>query len=188
MSRETEPRLREKMLLVFTGRYGIIAINVLLIFVSVLSLLITLPMIFNAVGNVLELEDTYEYLGVILIGYGVAVEERQSFMRIFRLYPAFETRLQQQVDHICHEYGLCFLLLGLFMEMCVACIKIPNTIVNTERIEDIVFAASAFFLTWNTILMLRHCWFMLRANTDDQRSEHEHQDGAIRQHVHAIRK
>jgi hypothetical protein len=154
------------MLLVLTGRYGLVVFNALLIFVSALSLWVTLPMIFHGTGNVLELEDTSEYLGVILIGYGVAVEERQAFMRIFRLYPAFETSLQERVDHLCHEYGLCYLLLGLFMEMCVACIKVPNTIINTENIESVLFAVSSFFLTWNAILMLRHCWFMLRLKSN----------------------
>ncbi|MDR3641202.1 MAG: hypothetical protein P4L39_07755 [Humidesulfovibrio sp.] len=167
MSIGPEATLWEKVLLAFTGRYGIIAINVLLICLSALSLWVMLPMIFNATGNVLELEDTFEYLGVILIGYGVAVEERQSFMRIFRLYPAFESRLQERVDHLCHEYGLCYLLLGLLMEICVACIKIPNSIINTERIEYTVFTVSAFFLIWNAILMLRHCWFMLRLNRNE---------------------
>jgi hypothetical protein len=119
-------------------------------------------MIFNTEGNMMALEDISEYIGVILIGYGVAVEERQSFMRIFKLYPAFECTLQDKVDHLCHEYGLCYLLLGLFMEMCVACIKIPNAIIDTTNIEPIVFAGSAAFLIWNTFLMLRHCWFLAR--------------------------
>lgn len=160
---------RETLLLAVTGRHGIIAINLLLLVVSGLTLQAMAPLLSNAVDNAKELEDIAECLGVILIGYGVAVEERQSFMRIFRLYPAFETPLQERMDHLCHEYGLCYLLLGLLMEVCVACIKIPNTIINTENIEGLVFAISAFFLIWNAILMLRHCWFMAHLDAREPR-------------------
>jgi hypothetical protein len=155
--------LWEKFLLTLTGRYGIFTINLLLLILSIATLWVMLPMIFNSVNNVAELEDISEYMGVMLIGYGVAVEERNSFMQIFKLYPKFTTPLQEHVDHLCHEYGLCYLLLGLFMEMCVACIKIPNAIINTDRLEPVIFGLSAIFLTWNTLLMLRHCWFLVRA-------------------------
>ncbi len=153
---------REKLILAVTSRSGIILFNTILLVVTALSLQSMIPLLGNAVGHAKELEDIAECLGVILIGYGVAVEERSAFMRIFRLYPAFETPLQEQVDHLCHEYGLCYLLLGLFMEVCVACIKIPNAIINTESIEGVVFGFSALFLVWNAVLMLRHCWFLMR--------------------------
>jgi len=156
----------EKLLLAVTGRYGIIVINLLVVLLSVVTLRFMLPLLFNAADNTKELEDIAECLGVILIGYGVAVEERQSFMRIFKLYPAFQSPLQDRVDHHCHEYGLCYLLLGLFMEVCVACIKIPNAIIDTENLEGVIFAVSAFFLVWNAILTLRHCWFLLGSNVE----------------------
>jgi hypothetical protein len=157
--------LWENFLLTLTGRYGIFTINLLLLILSIATLWVMLPMIFNSVNNVTELEDISEYMGVMLIGYGVAVEERSSFMHIFKLYPKFTTPLQEHVDHLCHEYGLCYLLLGLFMEMCVACIKIPNAIINTDSLEPVIFGLSAIFLTWNTLLMLRHCWFLVRVKT-----------------------
>ncbi|MHC1712893.1 MAG: hypothetical protein AB9872_12180 [Solidesulfovibrio sp.] len=159
----SEATLYEKFLLVLTGKFGIFTINLLLLCLSLLTLWFMLPLIFNAANNVTELEDISEYMGVMLIGYGVAVEERQSFMEIFKLYPKFTTPLQQHVDHLCHEYGLCYLLLGLFMEMCVACIKIPNAIIDTDSLEPVIFTLSALFLLWNTILMLRHSWFLVRA-------------------------
>lgn len=163
--------LREKLLFGLTSWYGIIGFNFLLLLLSVLSLQAMLPMLFNSIDNVPELENISEYVGVILIGYGVAVEERNSFMSIFKLYPAYESPFQDHVDHLCHEYGLCYLLLGLFMEMCVACIKIPNAIINTDRLEDIVFTCSAGFLLWNTILMLRHCWLLLQARLSLSQAE-----------------
>lgn len=158
--------LSERALLIATGRIGIVTFNTLLLLLSFFTILFMIPKIFNAIDNILELEDISEYMGVILIGYGVAIEERNSFMKIFNLYPKFYTEQQESVDHYCHEYGLCYLLLGLFMEMCVACIKIPNAIINTETHECAVFAVSAIFLTWNSLLMLRHCYFLIRSKRD----------------------
>lgn len=154
--------LRTTVLLALTSRSSVIAINLYLTAFSVLSLWIMIPMILDPASHTLELENISEYLGVIFIGYGVAIEERQSFMGIFKLYPDFQTPFQDKVDHICHEYGLCYLLLGLFMEMCVACIKIPDAIIDTENIEDVFFSISALILTLTTVLMIRHCWLLSR--------------------------
>ncbi len=151
---------KRKVLLLITGRYGIFAINFFLICLSVATLRVMIPMLFNTVDNVLELEDVSEYMGAIFVGYGVAVEERQAFMKIFKLYPEYLSSTQEYVDELCHEYGLCYLLLGLFMEICVACIKIPNSIIDTDHIEYIVFGFSAFFLIWNAVLMARHNYFL----------------------------
>lgn len=150
------------VLLALTSRYGVVVFNLFLVSFSVISLWVMIPMILDPASHTLELENISEYLGVIFIGYGVAIEERQSFMGIFKLYPKFKTPFQDRIDHICHEYGLCYLLLGLFMEMCVACIKIPDAIIDTENIEDVFFSISALILTLTTVLMLRHCWILAR--------------------------
>lgn len=164
---KSAPPLLVKLLLVVTSRYFIVVINILLLLISALSLSEMPPLLYNSVDNLKEIEDILECLGVILIGYGVAIEERQAFMRIFRLYPAHDDPLQRVIDHYCHEYGLCYLLLGLFMEVCVAVVKIPNNIINTENLEAIIFCVGFVFLVWNAVLMSRHCWFLLRPRVED---------------------
>lgn len=164
MDVKSEATTRDTVFLALTSRHGIFLFNVLLIALIFLTLAKMLPMILNTVQNVAELEDISEYMGVILIGYGVAVEERHSFMEIFNLYPRFATPLQERVDHSCHKYGLCYLVLGLFMEMCVACIKIPNSILNTEQLEYLIFGFSFVFLAGSVLLMIRHSWRLLRAH------------------------
>lgn len=159
---ESTTSLRDKFFLFLANRYFLIFTNVLFILISLLALKTMLPLLQNAENNLLELEDIIENLGVILIGYGVAVEERGAFMRIFRLYPRFKNELQHQIDHHCHEYGLCYLLLGLLLEMCVSMIKIPNSVINTDKLEVLVYCASILFLLWNAALMTRHCWFLFR--------------------------
>jgi hypothetical protein len=161
-SRMTKGRLVPLLLM---ERHGICIINVLLIVLNMSVLWYMFPLILNAVDNVTELENMSESMGVILIGYGVAVEERHSFMQIFGLYPMYSSKIQDRVDYVCHAYGLFYLLLGLFMEICVACTKMPKAVINTDDVENIVFATSAVFLTWSSILMLRHCCHLLRAKT-----------------------
>lgn len=164
--------LVSQVLLALTSRYGIIVFNVFLTSLSVISLWVMLPMIFDPASHTVELENISEYLGVIFIGYGVAIEERQSFMGIFKLYPEFQTPFQTRIDHVCHEYGLCYLLLGLFMEICVACIKIPDAIIDTENIEDLFFSISALLLFLTAVLMVYQSWSLLRlkdvANAETQ--------------------
>lgn len=152
--------------LILMERHGICIFNVLLILLSLSALQDMFPLIFNAVNNVAELEEMSESMGVILIGYGVAVEERHSFMSIFRLYPEHASKTQDRVDDVCHAYGLFYLLLGLFMEICVACVKMPKTVINTSNMEYVIFSVSAFFLTWSSILLVRHCGFLLFAKRD----------------------
>ncbi|MHC1790760.1 hypothetical protein [Solidesulfovibrio sp.] len=154
------------ILLALTSRSGVIAFNAFLTALSVISLWVMFPMIFDPASHTLELENISEYLGVIFIGYGVAIEERQSFMGIFRLYPEHKSPFQDKIDHICHEYGLCYLLLGLFMEMCVACIKIPDAIIDTDNIEDAFFSLSALLLVVTTALMIHQSWLMVRVKKD----------------------
>lgn len=155
--------MREKALLFLTGRNGILLFNVLILSLSIFSLWISAPMLLNAADNIADLENVSESLGVILIAYGVAIEERHSLMPIFKLYPTFYTEKQAYIDDICHAYGLFYLLLGLFMEMCVACVKMPNSIIDTDHIEYLLFGVSAVFIVWNTGLMIRHCCLLYTA-------------------------
>ncbi|GFK94056.1 hypothetical protein NNJEOMEG_01895 [Fundidesulfovibrio magnetotacticus] len=166
------PPLLVRLLLALTSRYSIVLINVLLVAIGVLSLKELAPLLFNAQDNTKEMEDIVENLGVILIGYGVAIEERHAFMNIFRLYPEHEDKTQAAVDHHCHEYGLCYLLLGLFMEVCVALVKLPNSIVDTSQEELLLFGIGAVLLAWSAWLMLRHCAVLLRPGRFDAPEGH----------------
>lgn len=158
--------LRDRLLLAIMSDYGMFALNAFILVLSGVALWVMAPMLFDPVNNAVQLEDISEYFGVILIGYGVAVEERASFMEIFRLYPRFRSPLNDHIDHVCHHFGLCYLLLGLLMEICTACIKLPNTIVDTHGVEDRWFTLAALILLWNSWLMLKHCVKLLHARKE----------------------
>jgi hypothetical protein len=93
-----------------------------------------------------EALDIVEGMGVILIGWGVALEERQALRHIFHLLGGNDENWQAIVDHMCHSAGLGLLIFGLFAEMCVEAIRLPNTIINTKGIDPLVLAGSLAFL------------------------------------------
>lgn len=52
------------------------------------------------------------------------------------------------------------------MEICTACIKLPNTIIDTHSVEDGWFAIAVLLLVWNSWLMIKHCAKLLSAKRD----------------------
>ena len=103
--------------------------------------------------------DTLEGLAVILIGYGVALEEREVLrdMSGLRLEPAQEA-FEHQIDHLCHRAGLLLLLLGLFSEIALKLVEIPNAVINTASIETPVLTLSMLLQVLAIFVMLRHIW------------------------------
>ncbi len=90
--------------------------------------------------------DTTLGIGVILIGWGVALEERQSLRELFHLAGGADEERQMAIDHDCHGVGVGALLLGLFSEVAIECIKLPNRVVNTSGIEPYVLGLAVAML------------------------------------------
>lgn len=84
--------VRDRLLAAVMSNHGIFALNAFLLILSATALWVMIPMLFDSVNNAEHLENISEYFGVILIGYGVAVEERSSFIEIFRPPPASAPR------------------------------------------------------------------------------------------------
>ena len=128
--------------------------------------------IFNTIDDLIathlfpykEAEDIIEGVGVILIAWGVALEERNKLREVLGLLNrgAREDETYEEVlDENCHRYGLGLLLLGLFAEVGVECVKIPDRIINTAGIEGAVLMFSSFLLSAGGILMLRQMVFLI---------------------------
>jgi hypothetical protein len=153
---------REKVLNFLAGWYGISLINAWVIFVSGNIIVKMIPMLFQTTQNVTELEEMVDGIATIFVAYGVALEERSSLMHIFHLYPARFSPRQEFTDHICHSYGLSLLLLGLFMELAVQLVKIPDRVINTQGIEWLMFSIALAFIVASTYMICRLSWFLLR--------------------------
>jgi hypothetical protein len=133
-------------------------------FIGVLQLLLVLPMALAVfeVGHELfnhpDLREQMEIVtgvGVIMIGFGVALEERHIVREVFGLAGGPHEAWEERVDHICHKYGVGLLVLGLFAEICIEAIKIPNTILYTGEVDDYLVAAGLVFVAIAAALLAR---------------------------------
>ena len=111
-----------------------------------------------------EAEDIIEGVGVILIAWGVALEERNKLREVFGLLHqdgSDNALYEAALDENCHRYGLGLLLLGLFSEVGVECVRIPDRIIDTTSIENNVLLASACLQVVAGALMLRQVAYLL---------------------------
>lgn len=142
------------LMLVLTSRYTI----------GLISLLICIPMVITLmeVSKVLwvkpdmkEEMDIVTGIGIIMIGWGVVLEERKTLREIFGILNAPDEQWQLAIDHTCHNYGAGQLCIGLMAEICIELIKIPNTIIYTGEVDDYLVAAGLVFVGVGALLMMR---------------------------------
>jgi hypothetical protein len=131
---------------VFISPLVLAAINLLLLIPLVLAIVDVSINLGRGQAADQALIDVVEGMGVLLIGWGVAIEERRSLREIFRLTGASDEARQGRLDEICHAAGLGLLIFGLFAEMCIEGIRIPNHILNTEGINEVVLGISLLFM------------------------------------------
>ena len=162
--------MRDRLVHLLSGRFSIALINLLLLASGINAVRTMLPLLNNAANDITTLEHISEGYGTILIAFGVAAEERESLMRFFGLYPRFQSALQSAVDHVCHDFGLSLLLLGLFMELGVQAIKLPNEIVNTDGLEHLIFGATALLMVLTSWVLVRFTFLLF--------FPHRHKTGA----------
>jgi hypothetical protein len=137
---------------VFLSRRTIALIN-LLIAAVVGFALIDFVRAFS-LTDLADAEETLTGMGVILIAYGVALEERHTLREIFGLDIHVDEDREERIDRICHHYGLGQLILGLFSEVAVECVRIPDRVINTSGIELHVLLASGILLAIGFVLSL----------------------------------
>lgn len=160
--------MRDRILLILTGRTFLSLINLVIIWSGVNSILDMLPMLSNASNDVALLEDITEGYATILIAYGVAAEERGTLMEFLRLYPHHRTPVQAATDHVCHHFGLFLLLLGLFVELCEELVKLPNAIINTDGIESLMFGVAVLLTAVSIGTLFRFTWLMAFSRREAQ--------------------
>jgi hypothetical protein len=132
--------------------------------IGIICLLIVLPMVLANIEvstrlftkpDIREEMDICTGIGVIMIGLGVALEERKTLREVFGVLGGADEAWETSIDHLCHNYGAGQLVIGLFAEICIEAIKIPNTILYTGEVDDYLVAASLFFISLGAILLFR---------------------------------
>ena len=132
--------------------------------VALIDLLILVPILLAIVSIVADLLggkvnvpiDIAEEIGVVLIGWGVAMEERASVRQIFRLTGGTDEPFQAGIDVLCHSSGVGLLIFGLFSEIAVAAIRLPQHIAPTDGIEAPVLLVGLAFIALSAYILGQH--------------------------------
>jgi len=109
-----------------------------------------------------ELERIIESMAVLSVAFGVALESREDIMEILGLYPRFDCETERRIDQVCHDFGIGFLLFGLFMEIPNVAVKAPDTIFPTAGIEAATLRVSELLVAAVLVASLLSTWRLLR--------------------------
>lgn len=134
-------RLSRLVGLILLSPAMIVAINSIILFILADAIWSTLGLLRQGDGYEL-VSSIIEGLGVITIGWGVALEERNDLQELTHLDDLNDDENDTFIDRLCHHHGVIMLVFGLFAEIADECVKLPNTILNTEHIENIVLGIS----------------------------------------------
>jgi hypothetical protein len=147
--------------------------------IIVINVLILVPMILatvdvsHTVVTTLDLKEPIEIIedmGVIMIGWGVALEERGEMRRIFGVVDPAKEAWQARVDHICHHVGIGQLVFGLLIEICLAIVRLPARIIDTGNFDEYVVGVSIAIMIIGMYILLRHIYALTVAMLSPQKT------------------
>ncbi len=93
---------------------------------------------------------------VVMIGWGVALEERGSVRDVFGVRGGGDEAWQEQIDHASHGVGVMLLLFGLFAEIFEQLVTVPRSVISTEPVRDLLLAIGTCFVAGGLILLIVH--------------------------------
>jgi len=147
---------------VLTHRLTILSMNAVLAVIALVTLWDTFILLRDMAGNVDAIENLLDGIATIFVAYGVALEERDTLMKVFKLYPHLESARQTATDKLCHFYGLSYLLIGLFMEVMIEVVKLPYRVLNNPAAEGAIFAIGLLFCLAAVVLLVRNSFSLFR--------------------------
>jgi hypothetical protein len=106
--------------------------------------------------NLTEPMEVIEDIGVIMIGWGVALEERKEMRLVFGVVNPANEAWQEEVDRACHRTGIGLLVFGLFIEIALSIVRLPSRIVDTTAIDEYLVAIGTVFLGFGIYILVRH--------------------------------
>ena len=133
--------------------------------VAAVNLLILWPLVLS-VADVLEgfakgrdfreAVDIVSTLAIVMIGWGVALEERHVLRGVFGMIGRADEPWQNTVDQLCYRTGVGVLILGLFAEICVEAVRLPNDVMPTDGIDPIISWVSVVLLAAGALTLVHH--------------------------------
>jgi len=137
--------MRTRLFRTLTSRSALIVMNTVFTYLTLIILWGVVMELRRSQPNWHELDQIIEGMAVISVAFGVALESREDIMVILGLYPRFACPTEHRIDQVCKDYGIGFLLFGLFMEIPNVAVRLPEYILPTEGIEVPTLAISVFF-------------------------------------------
>ncbi len=158
---DTMPSIARTMLAkILLNRWSIILLNLLIAMPMTLALIEIGVLLWGAGrgdhGTIKEAGHLIEGMGVILIGWGVVLEERHGVSHLLGGLPTENPDDEAALDALCHQSGLALLVLGLVAEILVQCVEVPDHIINTDGVERVVLSVGAAFLALGLAVLVRH--------------------------------
>ena len=152
--------MSKKIIVMLFNRNGIIVMSVLIALLMFQGFWDIAEDLLRINQHQHDMEEILAGLAAILVAFGVAMEERGTMLHFIGFYPNGPTPRQERVDHHCHGYGLSLLLLGLFAEVAVYVIRMPD--LNTVDFDPALIVISALLSFCGGIMMLRLSWLLWR--------------------------
>jgi hypothetical protein len=151
--------MSKKIVIVLFSRIGIIAMSLVLALLMLQGVWDVFDSI-NIIDQQHAMEEIIAGLAAILVAFGVALEERETLLKFVGLYPDGLTPQQGRMDHHCHGHGLSLLLLGLFSEVAVYLIRMPD--INTLDFDMVLIALGAVLNLAGGGMLIRLSWLLWR--------------------------
>ena len=151
--------MSKKIVIVLFSRIGIIAMSLVLALLMLQGVWDVFDSI-HIIDQQHAMEEIIAGLAAILVAFGVALEEREALLKFVGLYPEGLTPQQARMDHHCHGHGLSLLLLGLFSEVAVYLIRMPD--INTLDFDMVLIALGAVLNLAGGGMLIRLSWLLWR--------------------------
>jgi hypothetical protein len=110
----------------------------------------------RAHGDFKEPVEIVSTIAIVMIGWGVALEERHVLREMLGMIGHADEAWQAGVDALCHRVGVGILVLGLFAEICAEVVHLPDRIINTDGRELWYLAVGIALITLGGFIMTRH--------------------------------
>ena len=136
--------------------------------IAAVNLLILWPLVLSVVDVIEgyamhrdfnEAVDTVSTIAIMMIGWGVALEERYVLREVFGLIGRADEALAERARRRCAiAPAWAVLTLGLFAEICAEMVHLPDRIINTDGREHELLAAGTVLLSLCGIVLVRHIY------------------------------
>jgi hypothetical protein len=158
----TSQAIATRIFRLLTSRGGLIVGNGIFVYFTATILAGLARQLHGGHPDYHELEQIIEGMAVLSVAFGVALESRADLMEILGLYPRFDGETERRIDQVCHDFGIGFLLFGLFMEIPNVAVKVPDSIFPSAGIETPTLLVSEVFVGAVLVASLLATWRLLK--------------------------